>query len=330
MHEGTFIVKPQDPKTGYSPDVPGQGSVDVRRPGAVDRHQCTDSAPERGHPHVRQRRRHRHAHRRLHQRRGHEPAGPRGAALEGLPPVALIRPSTVDITAGMGLDRQVTQPSSRSYSLMSTTTGGIRAPRQLGGPRRRGRDQHVGPAERDHVGAGLLRNRRDARERVGSIRSPHASRVPSGSAVTADLRCSTLRQRHRDHGATERRQQRGRAGDPVGVGAPAPPDVDGRPICSTSPPSSVPGAAMRATEAEAAHRLGDRGGLGPALGRARAGDDGQSVDDDDGVLDEHGVGAVVGGRHGDDVPTGAASARRVRRVLAPGQRRGRPASVRCG
>ena len=31
MHEGTFVVKPQDPKTGYSPDVPGQGFVDVRR-----------------------------------------------------------------------------------------------------------------------------------------------------------------------------------------------------------------------------------------------------------------------------------------------------------
>ena len=31
MHEGTFIVKPQDPATGYSADVPGQGFVDVRR-----------------------------------------------------------------------------------------------------------------------------------------------------------------------------------------------------------------------------------------------------------------------------------------------------------
>ena len=31
MHEGTYIVKPQDPATGYSEDVPGQGFVDVRR-----------------------------------------------------------------------------------------------------------------------------------------------------------------------------------------------------------------------------------------------------------------------------------------------------------
>src|SRR5215831_19044393 len=31
MHEGKYIVNPQNPATGYSDDVPGQGFVDVRR-----------------------------------------------------------------------------------------------------------------------------------------------------------------------------------------------------------------------------------------------------------------------------------------------------------
>src|SRR6266511_3596307 len=78
-----------------------------------------------------------------------------------------------------------------------------------------------------------------------STRSPHARKVPSGRAVTADFRCRTLR----SGTATTRRPRRDKTCPswrmPSAVVRPPCPTYTVHPTWSTSPPSSVPGASMR-------------------------------------------------------------------------------------
>ena len=94
---------------------------------------------------------------------------------------------------GMSTDRQVTHPSMRSNSPMSTTT--TSKPQSSKSSRRargRGRHQDAAVAEQHDVGAALL-GQRCARAAAGEVSRTSAARmiVPSGSAVTADFRCRT-------------------------------------------------------------------------------------------------------------------------------------------
>ena len=122
--------------------------------------------------------------------------------------------------------------------------------------------------------------------------------MPSGSAVTADLRCSTSPERYGDHGPAERRHEVGELRDARLVRTPTEAHVHRASICSTSPPSSVPGSSMRAMFSPSAVTAASAPATsGRRVERAGPGQDREVVDDHDRVLDEHRVRAVVGGLH---------------------------------
>ena len=114
--------------------------------------------------------------------------------------------------------------------------------------------------------------RRPGRPPAGS----YPTTVPSGSAVTADLRCSTFVSGTATTRGAERRRGRRELVDAVGVGAPAEPDVDRAVVLEHV--AAVEGAGrldVRDPVAQAAQRLLGARGLRLALVGARAGDHGQ-------------------------------------------------------
>jgi hypothetical protein len=57
-------------------------------------------------------------------------------------------------------------------------------------------------------------------------------------------------------------------------------------------------------EAETGEQGGESVRLGSPLGCTGAGDNREALEDDDRVLDEHGIGAIIRGRRFDDPPSG--------------------------
>ena len=149
----------------------------------------------------------------------------------------------------MRTDRQVTQPSIFSNSLMSTTT--TSKPQSSNSSADRGADaaiRTVPPPSRitcDPASSGTIRI--DGNGEVSISDGSAAMTVPSGRAVTADFRCSTrcsgtgTTAKPRD--ATSRRSWR----IPSALVRPPRPAYSVVPTLSTSPPSSVPGSSIRAS-----------------------------------------------------------------------------------
>ena len=129
----------------------------------------------------------------------------------------------------------------------------------------------------------------------------------------------------------ERLEDAAELADPFGVRAPAPSDVDG--VADLQDVAAVEGPRRSDVvhgQAELVDHLLDGDDLAsPALG-ARPGDHRQPVEHDDGVLDEHGVRAVVGGWDLEEVPPGRLE--RTAGTRATGARRAarRSPPARCG
>ena len=144
--------------------------------------------------------------------------------------------------------------------------------------------------------------------------------VPSGSAVTADFRCSTFSSGTaitvRPSGASSARSWR----MPAPLVRPPRPTYTVWPACSTSPPSRVPGSWIRAVRRPSDRsKPGDAGHLGPAGRRARAGQHRQVLAGHHRIFDEHRVRAVLRDRRRCDHPATGRQRIGVLRVLGPGQ-----------
>ncbi len=144
--------------------------------------------------------------------------------------------------------------------------------------------------------------------------------VPSGSAVTADLRCSTL-----VTGTATTVQPRGDSNaSSCAIAAsfvrPPTPTYTVRSILSTSPPSSVAGSMTRPRSSPSCPRGSFRAvDLASTAGRSGSRDHGEVIEHDERILDEDGVGTVVGWLDLDDGPSRRFECGDVRVPLPEGQ-----------
>ena len=122
--------------------------------------------------------------------------------------------------------------------------------------------------------------------------------VPSGSAVTADLRWRAFGHGHGYHAGAERLKMRRQLRDAFGIRAPADADPDGPVVLQHV---AAVECARRFDRSDAislsAHRVFGRADFAPPLGGSRTADDCEVAVDDHGVFDEHRVGTLRCGDH---------------------------------
>ena len=145
--------------------------------------------------------------------------------------------------------------------------------------------------------------------------------MPSGSAVTADFRCSTLLTGTPTTRAPSGSRCARSCSNPASFVRPPSPTHTVPACSSTSPPSRVPGSSIRTIRyAELAQRRLGAVGLRLALVRARPRHHREVVQHDHGVLHEHGVGAVGRRSDLDGLPAVLVQRRHVRVPLAARER----------
>ena len=167
---------------------------------------------------------------------------------------------------------------------------------------------------------GLLLHRAHRREQLGRDQAGQQQERPVGQRGHRGLQVQHPAQRHRDHGAAQRRQQGAQLPDALTVGPPAASHVDD--LAGLEHVTALQRARRLDAgrpQSERADQAGHPIHFGPPRLRARPGQHGQVLAHHHGVLDEHRVRAVVGGGHRPDRPVAGRQRVGVGRVLGPGQ-----------